>query len=174
MDRKMLSNCLTRNNLIVIFLNVIFFMIVQTLFFNFVASQQYLNVLKSKVDIINILIDKDPDFKQSVSEFKKEWLEQKTDISKKQEEERRIQNNLLSRQYSFNYIVLAIIIFFAIILPMKSKDSWSSVDTLNVIFVILAYSTELLFFFFIVKKYEFVGDNYILVNLVKELDTLSK
>ena len=50
-----------------------------------------------------------------------------------------------------------------------NKTNWNDVYTLCLIFVLLAYGTELLFFLFIVKKYEFVGDFYILNNLFKQI-----
>ena len=48
-------NYLNRNDLIPIFLNVIFFIIVQTIFFIYVASKQFENVLKEKLNIVKVL-----------------------------------------------------------------------------------------------------------------------
>ena len=53
-----------------------------------------------------------------------------------------------------------------LIFIMKSKRKWNDVDSLSLLFVILAYCTELFFFFFIVRKYEFVGDHQIISDII--------
>jgi hypothetical protein len=167
------SECLTRNNLIVVIVNVIFFMFVQTLFFNLVASQQYVNVLKSKVDILNIFSQKDPHIRTVLSAFKTDYIKAHIESAKQQEALRKQHNDALAREHSYHYIALATVILVAVVLPMKSKEPWGPVDTLNILIVLLAYSTELLFFFFIVRKYEFVGDHYIMSSLAKEIKQIS-
>jgi hypothetical protein len=49
---------------------------------------------------------------------------------------------------------------------IKSKRKWNNVDNLSLLFVTLAYCTELFFFFFIVRKYEFVGDHQIISDII--------
>jgi len=168
-----INDCFTRNNLIIVIVNVIFFMFVQTLFFNLVASQQYVNVLKSKVDILNILSQKDPHIRTLLSAFKTDYIKTHIETAKKQEALRKEHNDALARQHSYHYIALATVVLVAIVLPMKSKENWGPVDTLNLIIVLLAYSTELVFFFFVVRKYEFVGDHYIIATLAKEIKQLN-
>jgi hypothetical protein len=148
-------------------------MFVQTLFFNLVASQQYINVLKSKVDILNIYSQKDPNVRKFLHDFKNIYIPTHSEHATKQATLRKEHNDVLVRQHSYHYVVLAIIILLTIVLPMKSNEKWGPVDTLNLIIVLLAYSTELMFFFFIVQKYEFVGDFYIATNLTKEIKSLA-
>ena len=50
-----IKNCIERNDLIPVLSNVIFFVIVQTLFFKYVASKQYEDVLENKLDFFKIL-----------------------------------------------------------------------------------------------------------------------
>lgn len=52
---------------------------------------------------------------------------------------------------------------------MMKKRVTNNVSTLCLLFVTLAYCTELFFFFFIVRKYEFVGDHYIISDIVDKL-----
>jgi hypothetical protein len=148
-------------------------MFVQTLFFNLVASQQYINVLKSKVDILNIYAQKDLNVRKLLYDFNNIYFPTHSQLAQKQQNLRKEHNEVLARQHSYHYIAFAIIILLTIVLPMKSNEKWGAVDTLNLIIVLLAYSTELMFFFFIVQKYEFVGDYYIASNLTKEIKSLA-
>lgn len=165
-------NCFDRNDWLVIIANVLFFMVVQTLFFKYIASQQYEEVLISKLDMIKLAMQKNPAFKRQILELKKDYQEKYKNIAKEQEARREIINRDLTWKYCTLLIVITVAIFVGIAVFVKSKRGWEDIDTLNMLFVTLAYSTELFFFFFIVRKYEFVGDNYILTNVLQKLTVM--
>ena len=165
-------NCFDRNDWLVIIANVLFFMVVQTLFFKYIASQQYENVLISKLDMIKLAMQKNPAFKRQILELKKDYQQKYEKIAKEQQAKREIINRDLTWKYCTQLIVFTVTIFIGIAVFVKSKRGWQNIDTLNMLFVTLAYSTELFFFFFIVRKYEFVGDNYILTNVLQKITVM--
>ena len=58
------------NDWVIILTNVLFFTIVQILFFKFIASKQYETVLVSKLDIIKRYSKKNPKFKEFIDKNK--------------------------------------------------------------------------------------------------------
>jgi hypothetical protein len=167
------------NDWVIILTNVLFFTIVQILFFKFVASKQYENVLVSKLDIIKRYSQKNPDFKELIDKNKQNFLETNNIDIQKQRKEREKKNYKLIIDYCSKPIAISIFALILILVISKTdmfssilnikKTNWNDVYTLGLIFVLLAYGTEILFFLFIVKKYEFVGDFYILNNLFKQI-----
>jgi hypothetical protein len=165
--------CFDRNDWLIIIANVLFFIVVQTLFYKYILSQQYEDVLVSKLEMIKLAMQKNPAFKRQILELKKDYQQKYETIAKKQEARREIINRDLTWKYCTSLIVLTALIFASIAIFVKSKRGWENIDTLNMLFVTLAYSTELFFFFFIVRKYEFVGDNYILTNVLQNLTVMN-
>lgn len=164
-------SCFNRSDWIVILSNVLFFMLVQTAFFWYIASKQYENVLSSKLDTLKLLASKNSTFKRKLDNFKDEYISKHEQKAKELETERAKLNKKLTWKYCGKLIVVTTLVLFAIVISyffVKGRP-WNDVDTLNMIFVTLAYCTELFFFFFIVREYEFVGDNYILTSVLQNI-----
>ena len=164
-----IKECIDRNDLIPVLSNVIFFVIVQTLFFKYVASKQYEVVLESKLDFIKTICNNDPYLKSKIYDFKDKYLEENKEKVEQQEKIRNEKNMKLYYMYSGIPFVVFSLMLLHIIFIMKSKRKWNDVDTLSLLFVTLAYCTELFFFFFIVRKYEFVGDHYIISETIDKI-----
>jgi hypothetical protein len=166
------GNVPNRNDWIVIFSNVLFFMVVQTFFFRYVVSKQYENVLVSKLQMVKTLVSKNESVKQQVEEFKQNTIAKYKDIAVEKEIKRNIENKKLTFQYCWSLIIIVTTILtglaiYSIYGHLSGSHKWTLPDTLNILFVLLAYSTEVFFYFFIVRKYEFVGDNYIITNVLQ-------
>ncbi len=101
--------CFDRNDWLVIIANVLFFMVVQTLFFKYIASQQYEDVLVSKLEMIKIAMQKNPAFKRQILELKKDYQQKYESIAKEQEARREIINRDLTWKYCTSLIVLTAI-----------------------------------------------------------------
>ena len=56
-------------NMIITFSNVIFFIVVQTFFFKYIASKQFNVVLSDKVGILNEYLKYDPEMTESIKQF---------------------------------------------------------------------------------------------------------
>jgi hypothetical protein len=163
--------CFTRGDWIVVFSNVLFFMVVQTAFFWYIASRQYENVLISKLEMFKLAAQKNSTFKRKLKTIQEEYTKKYKSQADQLAKEREKINKELTWKYCGKLIVVVSGIIGLLVLSyffVKGK-SWNNVDTLNMLFVTLAYCTELFFFFFIVRKYEFVGDNYILTNLFQNI-----
>src|SRR5438093_393263 len=108
-------DCLDRNIWIIILANVLFFMVVQTLFFVFVASNQYQQVLESKLEMIKTFISKNPEIRESVNETKKKKLAELKDISRKQLEKRTKENFDLTLKYCGIPIIVISVIMLVLV-----------------------------------------------------------
>jgi hypothetical protein len=164
-----MSACLQRNDLIIILSNVLFFMVVQTLFFVLVASKQYETVLVSKIDLVKAVYSKFPNIKQSLIKTKNKYVQDNSELVSKQSKARKKENEHLIWKFCGVPIVVTLVAMAYLFLFSKSREPWSDVDTLGLMYVVLGYLTELCFFFFIVRKYEFVGDQYIVSNVSQNL-----
>jgi len=162
-------HCIKRNDWIIILSNVLFFMVVQTLFFVFIASKQYENVLVAKLELVKSIYTKFPDIKQALLETKDAYIQSKENIVKEQAKKRTRANKDLIWKYCGVPILIVLFTLFYFVFVNVSKEAWSEVDTLGMLYVALGYLTELCFFFFIVKKYEFVGDQYIVSNVLQDV-----
>jgi hypothetical protein len=161
-----IKSCIDRNDLIPVLANVIFFVVVQTLFFKYVASKQYENVLESKLDFVKTICDNDNYLRDKIYKIRDDYLENNKELVERQEKIREEKNIKLYYSYSGIPFVIFLLMLLHLIFIMKSKRKWNDVDSLSLLFVTLAYCTELFFFFFIVRKYEFVGDHQIISDII--------
>lgn len=152
------------NDWLIVFCNVIFFMVVQTYFFRLVASKQYETVLEKKLGLIQALIDENPIAREQVNKYTQEYIEKHKDTIQEQKKKRERVNEVLEKKHTWNYIMYAIL---ALLLAWTfSNQKWTKVHTLGLVFVVFAYTTELMFFYGIVQRYEFVGDHKLINRLV--------
>jgi hypothetical protein len=161
-----IKNCIDRNDLIPVISNVIFFVVVQTLFFKYVASKQYENVLESKLDFVKTICDNDPFLRDKIYKIRDDYLSTNKDLVENQQNKRDEKNKQLYYSYSGIPFFIFLLMLLHLLFMVKSKRDWNEVDTLSLLFVTLAYCTELFFFFFIVRKYEFVGDHQIISDII--------
>lgn len=151
---------LKRNDYIPIFTNVLFFICIQTIFFIYVASKQFENILINKINIINIISNNNPYIRSLIHNYKNNYSPTKN--FDKILYEREIYNNELLLIYCGVPMIIISMILIYIIFFMKSDKPWNKVDTLSLFFVTLAYLTELFLFFCVISQYIFIGD----INLI--------
>lgn len=169
-----------------IFTTILFFLIVQTLFFLFIASKQYDTLLLSKTKLISQLGGYNTSVKQTIEVIKEDA---EVELKEKAEEANKIRykaNRKLLIQYCIIPIVVITLILTSILLytflsKTTKKNRWSSIETISLILILGSYLTELYFFFFIVRKYEIIGDHEIFYksfsalsnNLELQLDNIT-
>jgi len=164
------------SNLIIIFSNVLFFMIVQTLFFKYVASKQFEILLEDKVNIINEYLKHDEEQKEKIKKYinkqeTKELIEKGTE----QATERNKINNKLILKWTGIPLIIALTIFIVSVLRLKIQGKyWNKIHTGLLLLVITAYLTELFIYFAIVKQYQFYGDHNIYSKLYNNLYEINK
>ncbi|VBB18000.1 hypothetical protein YASMINEVIRUS_463 [Yasminevirus sp. GU-2018] len=166
------SEVFVSSNMIVVFANIIFFMIVQTLFFKYVASKQFNIVLEDKADIVEQYLKHDSKANLIYKKFR-ESGDAKTlrELAEKQEAERESINTSNTMMWIGIPFIIGVLflVFFVGRLYFKS-EVWDSVDTILLSFVVFAYATEILFYLGIVRKYQFYGDQSIYSNVYSEIN----
>jgi hypothetical protein len=161
-------------NMIIVLVNIIFFMVVQTLFFEFEASKQFNFVLEDKAKIAQTYLQYDKNTAVKYQQFKtSEDAKNIESVAKKQEKQRKDENTKLIINWLGIPIFVAtfLLIVFIVMQNYKSDHKWGKVDAVLLISVILlGYVPEILFFFGVVHKYKFYGDCEIYGNLYNEMD----
>lgn len=167
------------SNMIIMFSNILFFIVVQTLFFKYIASKQFEIVLEDKVDILNEYLKYDEQQKEKIKVYM-EKEETKELIKKGNEQEKKrdkLNNNLIMKWIGIPFIIV-LIIFIASVGRLKLQGKyWTKIHTGLLLLVVTAYLTELFIYFGIVKQYQFYGDQKIystLYNNLYELNELNK
>lgn len=164
-------------NMIVMWVNIIFFMVVQTLFFQFIASKQFNSVVQDKVGIMSEYLNNDPHAKAFMAENLESdyWIKNQS-TARQHEKQRNDENWALLLKWVG--IPLLISTFFLIVFIIKMRFSkngrnvdeiWKSCDTTFLCLVVLAYVTEILFFCGIVQKYEFYVDQKLIYNVLENI-----
>lgn len=162
-------DCIDKYNWIGIVCNVLFFMVVQTGFFYYIASNQYQNVLESKLKLLNVLKEKNKTIEYRLNNIKQQSQDLK--ITAETQKINREKNNIqLTKDYCGKSIGAGLILLVFVLLFTNSKRSWAHSDTINLLIIVFGYSTEILFFFFIVRKYQFVGDQYMISSILEYSD----
>lgn len=172
-------------NMTITMCNIIFFMIVQTLFFKYVASKQFNIVLQNKMEIITELAKNNITVNNKINEYKKSLsvANMKKNAIKENKTREEKNSKLMFKEFGpfigTSITILAIFVGMMIYNALTSNNEWhkwKSTDTAVLTLVVFAYTTELLFYFGIVRNYNFYGDQQLYNNLyriVKE-DVVSK
>jgi hypothetical protein len=160
-------SCIEYNDWLIILMNVLFFIIIQTLFFRYIASKQYDNVLVSKLDIIKLFLEKNKNLQILMDNRIDSYIEKNKETVSKQRKARYLENKRLESIYCWDFVKMFGLVFYLVLIMGASRREWTGVHTLGTIIILLSYSTELMFFFGIVKQYEFVGDHYIYSKLLE-------
>jgi hypothetical protein len=182
---KMQNIKINENDWIIIFASVFFFMVAQTYFFIFIGSKQYENVIISKLDIIKKYGEKNIPFKFLLNSYKKDYLETNESEINNKAKEREANNMKLTFEYCGIPIIIVSSLLLILLLLTKTNlitklnitnkiinnnlktTDWSNYNTIGLLLVLLAYITESLMFYFVIKKYNFVNDNTIYHALFK-------
>jgi hypothetical protein len=176
-SKKILNTILNFNKYtwINIFTTILFFLIVQTLFFIFIGSKQYDTLLLSKSKILSHLGKYNNNVKQSIDIIKTDA--ELSGLKERADNARKIRNSknkkLLIKYCIIPIIIITLILSFILLYIFLSKttnkNKWTYIETINLILILSSYLTELYFFFFIVRKYEIIGDHELIYKSFKSL-----
>ena len=157
---------MTNPDTILMLTNVVFFTIVQTLFFVLIAAKQYDKILEDKVNFFNEF-DKNLKvenkfvnvlhriFKKKYQEKAKEQIKGRTKFNTKR---------IFTFVTPFTGAVILILIVFIIRL-FKNNSEWQNYHTFILFTIAGAFTTELIYFFFIVQRYIVLGDSEMLYKI---------
>jgi len=188
------THCNARSMLISL-VTVIIFVIVQTFFFYYVASNTINVVIDDKADFANTYIKKDRDLSRKINEFYKSDVYRDMKEKEKQASAVRDKvNRAIIRKYVGITLITVMCMFLICIYIAVKKNSnsdtskseksngYSKIESpprgdnieskaitrsewYGLAFIFGGYITEAIFFFGIVKQYQYVGDNYIVSEL---------
>jgi hypothetical protein len=164
-----------KNEVFLIFINIIIFMIIQTLFFKFIISNEYEHLIKEKLNTVNHYIDQDQEVKDMIINYKQNKIEILRDKALEQEKIRNKQNIFLYLYYCIIPILLVIFLFIVIIilnnksLIFKNSKNFEGIDYFNFGLILLVYIPNMIIFFFVVKKYQFIGNIDILSTIYNNI-----
>lgn len=174
-NKPIMQKTFTGANTLTVLANIFLFIFVQTGFFYFIASKQFNNVLESKIDILNLYIKSSPTTKEQIKEFlNSDQVKEIQKIASEQEKERTKRNKDLIKKKMLPLLLLvtALIVLIIVMMMMNKNNSWSTFGITEQILlglVLTAYVTEIMFFFGIVRQYEFYGDYRIMNTFYKSI-----
>ena len=174
-NQPIMQKTFTGANTLTVLANIFLFIFVQTGFFYFVASKQFNNVLESKIDILNLYLKSSPSTRQQVKDFlQSNEVKEIQKLAKEQEIKRTQMNKNLIKQKMLPLLLLvtALIVVIIFMMMANKNNSWSTFGVTEQVLlglVLTAYVTEIMFFFGIVKKYEFYGDYRIINTFYKSV-----
>jgi hypothetical protein len=154
------------SNIILMLTNIIFFMIVQTLFFIFIAAKQYDVILKEKINFVNEFNDNLEDYK-FINIIKTIIGGKYNTLASNQENNRNSKNikSFIKFILPFILIIFTILCIYVFLIITSDKNDWKPYHYFILGTILFAFSTELFYFFFIVKRYVMVGDSEMLYKI---------
>jgi hypothetical protein len=169
-------SCVDKYEIFLILFNVLFFMVVQTLFFKYIVSKEYDALLEEKMETIKYFLSNDEKLNKDFDILKDNYLNNintyygktNTEVAKEQLKLRKEHNNKLYLYHAL--IPIAVVIFLIIlVLIFIKKGTWSYSTTISLLSVALVYIPEILVFLFVIKKYYHIGNIDVITKLYKEL-----
>lgn len=172
MSSNVKSHVFDSPNMIIVLSNIIFFMVVQTLFFKYVASKQFNIVLEDKANIVGEYLKHDPDANEKFRKFKNsddaQNIKKNADAQQAIREKQNWSSTLMWVGVPL-LIIVALLIFFIVRLFFKN-EVWDTTDTMLLSFVVFAYMVEVFFYIGVVRPYQFYGDQSIYDNLYHKIN----
>lgn len=154
-------------NLIITLSNMFTFMTVQILFFYFIATNLFPKLILSKTSALKEYNQYDSNTRKVFQDFKNSNEFKRLERIKGNQEELR---NYLNIQLIMNKLIpiVMVILFFILAniirLQLDTTQHFAFVDGFLLFLVLFAFTTEVIYFFFIVEQYYFVGD----IELIKK------
>jgi len=153
-----------KNEVFLIFLNIIIFMIIQTLFFKFIITKEYEYLVKEKLSTVNYYLDGDQEAKDIMIDYKNNNIESIKKEAKNQQELRDNKNIFLYIYYCIIPILIVVLLFIIIIILnyksiiFKKSEKFGNIHYFNFALILLVYIPNIIIFFFVIKKYQFIGN----------------
>lgn len=147
------------------------------IFFNYVVSTLYETLLINKINFVKTLEDNNYNIKTLIQNVKNNFIENYKNNTFDTIE---YFNQLKTQRQSINYnltlmyggipiFVLCFILFCIFIKKRNFKNKWNSSHTLGLILIVSSYVVEVILFFCVISQYEFIGDNYLIYNFLKNV-----
>lgn len=164
------------SDIVLIIVNLIFFIFIQMIFFVYVVSNLYETLLTNKINFVKTLEDNNSNIKSLIQNIKHDFIENyknntfdTIEYFNQLKSQRLSINNNLTLLYGGVPIVVLCFILLCIFIKKNVKNNWNSSHTFGFILIILSYIVEVILFFCVISQYEFIGDNYLIYNFLKNV-----
>lgn len=151
-------------NLLILVANILAFVVLETLFFWFIASHSVERVLEEKAEFIADFMDKKGFTKQMMTEYLNSEYAIKTlpAIAREQQKERQEQNWELVLKY-IQPVVIGLGVALALIFAYMRfrRQPLTRIDLFLLFLVLGAFSTELYFYMTVTSQVIYIGDTEI-------------
>lgn len=151
-------------NFVCVFANVAFFIVIQTLFFVFLASKQVDNVVTYNTKILSHLraeLCRAPHQSFFVNVLDTMVLDAGTsDIKQQQIDKQRASEHNVRQLLLFcgSYLLLVVCIIAGLLWwNWKKKRPFTFAHWIGLIMIVLAYATEMMLIFFVIQPWRYVG-----------------
>jgi len=162
-------SCLNNKyELLIILINLTFFMTVQTIFFKYIGSIEFEKLVLQKGQLIKNYISTDEKMLNDFNNFKNNYIKENKKIANEQKIIREKKNNNIYLLHCIIPIILIVIL--AIIIYFSSlKGEWNNSTLISILSITLTYIPELFLFFFIMTKYQHISNMNIITKMYKNL-----
>lgn len=165
------------NDIILIIVNLIFFISIQMVFFNYVVSTLYETLLTNKINFVKTFEDNNSNIKTLIQNVKNNFLENYKNntfntikyFDQLKSQRQSINNNLTLMYGGIPIVVLCFILLCIFIRKHNFRNKWNFSYTFGIFLIISSYIVEVILFFCIISQYEFIGDNYLIYNFLKNV-----
>lgn len=154
---------------ILLLCNFCFFIIVQTLFFRFVASELVLTIIIDKIKNLKNFRGINALFGSFISNSELETLKEKGESDRKARNSKN--NMLIIKSIAPISGFLLLIIIFLILFSYKKGNKWYLYHTKLLFTIVFAFSSELLIFFLLFRKYDFISVFELFYNILVKQQT---
>ncbi len=171
-DKQEIGDVFSPPNLIVVFANVLSFVLLETLFFWFVASNAIGAVVQDKATVVAYFAGQKRSTREAlISELENEYNTQTIpSVAAKQLRQREEQNFHLVLTHIAPVAVTMVIMIIVLYMAMKWKGKpFTRIDTFLLGMVLFAFSTEIYFYITVTSQIVYVGDNELMAEVYKSL-----
>ena len=156
-------------NMFINSVNIFLFVLLLFLWFWFIGSQQLKYVMYEKIDQVNNIIKNDPIISKSVDIYLDTIKEDTKFIEKVRNDiiERNEYNiDIVYKYFGIPILILLIISFFyGVNIFIDFPHKWRIEQNVLVVLMILAFVTEIVFYFVVIRKFHYISNSSILKSI---------
>jgi hypothetical protein len=148
--------------------NTKMFMLILTIFFWFVISKQFINALLEKTDIIVLVANENPEFKEYLLQNIKSNYDNVSSIALTNQYNRELYNfELLVNRIGPFFYGFSTLLFSLLVYIVAKKQYPDKVDCALLFLEISAFSTEVIFYYVLLNNWTFMGDQMMTQSLLE-------
>ncbi len=150
----------SEGNLLIMFSNIFVFIVIEIVFFWFVLSAGIDGVVKDKTGILIEFLEEFPEIREQAFEYVNSYeVKDNALIARFQKRQRDKRNFCLMKERLFPVLyTLAIVIFLVFASMILRKVPFSRPQRYLLLFVLGAFSTEIIYYFVVVDRWNIISD----------------